>query len=158
MQRLTRHLNCASFVSSTAAFEHRFDFRHHFFILMLSSEEESLIRLNFQETPYRFLIVILYSLLAMVVGLSYSAYASISPQIQQVFICLLIQLYHISITQSNLVTSAYPTISLVLIIPCIYIVAYLPLRINILIIAIVTTLGAWIRCFINKRFLYAALG
>ena len=88
MQRLTRHLNCASFVSSTAAFEHRFDFRHHFFILMLSSEEESLIRLNFQETPYRFLIVILYSLLAMVVGLSYSAYASISPQIQQVLLSL----------------------------------------------------------------------
>ena len=40
--------------------------------------------MDYSESPWRYCILLVYSLLAIVVGLSFSGYAAISPQVQQV--------------------------------------------------------------------------
>ncbi len=86
----------------------------------------------------------------MVVGLSYTGYSSISTQLQQ--------LYGISVAQSNWINSAYFVMSLVFILPSIYLLSYVSVRTNLFIVVIVTIIGSWLRCLINVGIIYAAVG
>ena len=48
--------------------------------------------------------------------------------------------------------------SLVFILPSIYMLSYVPIRVNMLIVVVVTIIGSWLRCLINSSILYAAAG
>ena len=113
----------------------------------------------YKEYPYRYCILVLHGLFSMVVGSSYSGYSAIAPQVQIVTLSLShSQLYGLSVTETNLISSAALTVSLVLVIPSTYILSYSPIRLSIYIIAISTLIGAWVRCLINVAFTYAVIG
>lgn len=48
--------------------------------------------------------------------------------------------------------------SLIFILPSIYILSYVSVRVNMLIVVVVTIIGSWLRCLININLMYAAIG
>ena len=101
--------------------------------------------------------MLLYGLFAAIVGSSYAGYSAIAPQVQFVSFGDL-QLYDLTTTSTNLISSAYLTMSLIFVIPSTYILSYTSIRTSVLLITATTIVGAWLRSFINVQFVFSVIG